>query len=60
MAVPKRHVKNFSEMNQQEAMELLQIISQYEIDGYSMYARAPKDVMRSITHQHTHLLLLER
>ncbi len=60
MAVPKQHVANFSEMNVQEAMELLQIISLYENDGYSIYARAPKDVTRSIVHQHTHLLLLER
>lgn len=60
MAVPKRHVTNFSEMNEAEAMELLQIISGYENDGYSIYARAPQDVTRSIVHQHTHLLLLER
>lgn len=60
MIIPKRHLKNLAEFDEAEAKELLEALSHYENDGYSIYARAPQDTTRSIVHQHTHLLLLER
>lgn len=58
MLVPKRHVTAFDQFTSDEAMEVLAVISRYEASGFSIYARAPRDTTRSITHQHTHLLLL--
>ncbi len=60
MAVPKRHHTIFEEFSDKEARELLHIMTVYEKRGYSVYARAPQDTTRSVSHQHTHLLLLER
>lgn len=60
MVLPKRHLTKFSQLTAEESREVLQIFSDYEDRGYSIYARAPQDIMRSITHQHSHLLLLSR
>ncbi len=60
MILPKRHVEILSELSSEEATGFLSIVSDYEVRGYSIYARAPQDMMRSVKHQHTHLLLLER
>ena len=60
MAVPKQHRELFDEFNDEEAKEILHIMTIYEKQGYSVYARAPKDTTRSVAHQHTHLILLER
>lgn len=50
----------FDEFTDEEAKEILHIMTEYEKRGFSVYARAPKDTTRSVTHQHTHLILLER
>ena len=59
MVVPTRHIERLSELKYDESKMLLEILSQYEENGYSIYARAPQDATRSVVHQHTHLLLLE-
>lgn len=58
MIVPKRHIVSISEMNKNEQTEYIQTISQYEKKGYSVYARAPQNISKSIVHQHTHLIKL--
>lgn len=58
MIVPKRHIVGLGELTAAESKELFQIIGLYEGDGYSLYARAPQNIAKSIVHQHTHLIKL--
>jgi len=58
MVVPKRHVDGIGHFGGAESKEFLKIISQYESDGYSIYARAAQNIAKSIPHQHTHLIKL--
>ena len=58
MIVPKRHVVSLSELRSPESTELFTIIASREKDGYSLYARAPQNIAKSILHQHTHLIKL--
>ncbi len=56
MVVPKRHVVSLGDLTPEEQLDCLKAITKYEADGYSIYARAPSNKGKSITHQHTHLI----
>lgn len=60
MLVPKQHAAHLSEVSAEARTEMADIIARYEVAGYSFYGRAPDDITRSVTHQHTHLFKLER
>ena len=34
----------------------MDVIAEYEEQGYSVYARAPENKQKSVAHQHTHLI----
>jgi hypothetical protein len=55
---PIKHTDTLSALSSAAAKEYVDIISAYESRGYSIYARAPGSVTKSITHQHTHLIKL--
>lgn len=56
MVVPRQHTDTLSDLDAQQAIEYLGVISEYEKQGYNVYARAPSSHMKSIMHQHTHLI----
>lgn len=56
MVVPKRHVISLQELTASESNELIHTLGVYEDQGYSVYARAPGNVIKSVSHQHTHLI----
>ena len=56
MVVPKEHTESLASFTPKQATEYLKLISNYELHGYHVYARAVKSVSRSIVHQHTHLI----
>lgn len=56
MVVPKLHTDTLSDLKSHEAIEFVEIIASYESQGYNVYARAPKSKMKSVVHQHTHLI----
>ncbi len=58
MIVPKRHVDSVSHFKRTEQTEFMALLGKYEAKGYSVYARAPTNKMKSVTHQHTHLIKL--
>lgn len=60
MIVPKRHVIGISEFNKKEQDEYFKVVSKYENHGYSLYARAPSDITKSVLHQHSHFIKLDR
>jgi diadenosine tetraphosphate (Ap4A) HIT family hydrolase len=55
---PVAHTDTLSDLSPAAAKEYVDIISDYESRGYSIYARAPGSVAKSIKHQHTHLIKL--
>lgn len=58
MIVPKRHVQSLAGLDAIELQEYAQQLALFESDGYSIYARAPENITKSVSHQHTHLIQL--
>jgi diadenosine tetraphosphate (Ap4A) HIT family hydrolase len=56
MIVPKQHTDTLSSLSSQAALEFVNLVSDYEASGYSIYARAPSNPVKSVIHQHTHLI----
>lgn len=54
--VPTRHVESLHEYTHTERSELIDVIAKYQEQGYNIYARADINTLKSIPHQHTHLL----
>lgn len=59
MIVPKRHVDSIAHFNIDERREYVKLLAKYEKQGFSIYARAADNAMKSIAHQHTHLIKLD-
>lgn len=56
LLLPKKHVASISELLPVEQQEMIKLISEYEAQGYSIYARGLNSPRRSVAHQHTHLI----
>ncbi len=56
MVVPKRHIKSTSSFTKDEVQEHHKITASYEKDGYDLYSRGASSTMKSIAHQHTHII----
>ena len=56
LIIPRRHVTLFEEFTDAEKLEHMDLIAQYEKQGYSVYARSHSNIHRSQPHQHTHLI----
>jgi diadenosine tetraphosphate (Ap4A) HIT family hydrolase len=59
MIIPKRHIASLNELNSDERLDIMNIIAEYEGNGYEIYARSPGSKSRSVLHQHTHLIKTE-
>ena len=56
MVVPKRHVYSVSSFTKDEIAQYHKITAQYEKKGYDLFSRGVSSTMKSIAHQHTHLI----
>lgn len=56
MITPKRHVCSVSEFTGDEAREFQTLLAEYEFQNYSVYFRHKDNIMKSVEHQHTHLM----
>lgn len=56
MIVPKQHTDTMADFTTDEAMEYVHLLAEYESQGYNVYARAPQSTIKSVVHQHTHLI----
>lgn len=56
MIVPRKHTDSLANLTPAQSHEFLLIVSDYESRGYNIYARAPSSTMKSVIHQHTHLI----
>lgn len=56
LVLPKRHVLSLHDLTDAEKLDVMNVISEYESNGYNLYARAASNAQRSVPHQHTHLI----
>jgi diadenosine tetraphosphate (Ap4A) HIT family hydrolase len=56
LVMPKRHVKSLQELTPEERLAIMDVAARYESQGYNVYARGVDFVVRSVEHQHTHLI----
>lgn len=59
MIVPLVHAAKLGDLNDEAASEFIGLMREYEAEGYCMYARALNSSVRSVVHQHTHLMKLD-
>lgn len=58
MVIPKRHVESLQAFTNEEKLDQMNIMGDYESRGYNVYARGVGSISRSVAHQHTHLIKL--
>ena len=58
LVVPIKHTDTLADITPEEAQDFVKLISKYESDGYSVWARPPGSITKSLMHQHTHLIKL--
>lgn len=56
MIIPKKHTETLSDLTPEEANEYVHLLGSYEARGYNVYARAPQSTIKTVPHQHTHLI----
>ncbi len=56
MVVPKKHTDRLSELVDGAKAEFIDVTAPYEAEGYNLYARAPSSIIKTVVHQHTHLI----
>ena len=59
LLIPKRFTETISDFSQTERKEYFEILSKYEAQGFSIYARAAQNARKTVKHQHTHLIILD-
>lgn len=59
MITPKAHIDSVASFTQEMVPEFHKLMSTYESKGYNVYLRAPTSKIKSVTHQHTHLIKTE-
>lgn len=60
MVIPKKHTDRLTVLSTDERTEFLNILIDYESQGYNVYFREPGSVIKTVDHHHTHLLKLGR
>lgn len=56
MVIPKQHIESISELKQNARQELIDTLADYQDRGYNMYGRESGNIIKSVPHQHTHLI----
>ncbi len=56
LVVPKRHVRSLNDLTKKERADVMDILCDFEVKNYNIYARAVDSKQRSVEHQHTHLI----
>jgi diadenosine tetraphosphate (Ap4A) HIT family hydrolase len=56
MIVPLKHTNTLSDLTADESIEFVGLLASYESKGFNVYARAPHSTMKTVEHQHTHLI----
>ena len=56
MITPIMHTESLSTLGDEAAVEFVKLMSGYEKQGYDVYGRSPHSTVKSVPHQHTHLI----
>ena len=56
MIIPMKHTDNLGTLTKDEKVEFVDLLSNYENKGYNVYARATSSAVKTVVHQHTHLI----
>lgn len=56
MITPIKHTDNLATLSDTAKLEFVKLLADYESQGYSFYGRTPSSQIKSIYHQHTHLI----
>lgn len=56
LLVPNRHIESLGEFTAEEKRDVIDIMAEYELRGYNVYARSSLSTIKSVPHQHTHLI----
>lgn len=56
MIVPRLHAESLAVLSQEAKLDIMLLLAEYEQKGYNIYARATTSTVRSVPHQHTHLI----
>jgi diadenosine tetraphosphate (Ap4A) HIT family hydrolase len=56
MIVPRRHTDTISHFTSAESSEFVKLIAKYEKLHYNIWARAASSTIKTVVHQHTHLI----
>ncbi len=59
LLVPKRHTVSVHELTESEKKAYIDILGEYEYNGYVVYSRSPRAHTKSMVHHHTHFIMLE-
>jgi ATP adenylyltransferase len=59
LLAPKRHVLSLDDLTDDEKVDALHLMAEYESKGYNVYWRSQTNQTRSVPHQHTHLIKLK-
>jgi diadenosine tetraphosphate (Ap4A) HIT family hydrolase len=59
LLIPKRHVTYLDQLHHHEQEEYISIIATREREGYNTYTRTNISHYRSVSHYHTHLLMVD-
>ncbi|HSH31795.1 MAG TPA: hypothetical protein VK963_03985 [Candidatus Saccharimonadales bacterium] len=60
MILPRQHTDTLSALSPAAKLAYIEAMGQYEAKGYDIYARTAANTTKSIPHQHTHLIKLDR
>jgi hypothetical protein len=56
LVIPRKHVTSLQELSDEAKLDIMNILGEYEAQGYNIYARGFGSGQRSVAHQHTHLI----
>lgn len=56
MVIPVRHLLTLAEMTDDETLDYVRAVREFEAKGFSVYTRAQANPSRSVGHLHTHLI----
>ena len=57
LLIPNEHTESLSTLTPEAMQQYTLLIAEYELIGYNIYARTPDSTMKSVAHQHTHLIM---
>ncbi|MDO4780811.1 MAG: hypothetical protein Q4A34_00235 [Candidatus Saccharibacteria bacterium] len=59
MIIPHKHTASLSTLSPEEKIDYMNQLARFEAKNYSLYARSPGNITKSVTHQHMHLIKID-